>query len=116
MENAYSTLTLSDKLMCIILLLYYINYFIIYYILEYTKHEQKNTKEEHLMEEKYNKTFITTYKKLLQINQQLNETGHNRDHTEQAPGILWEIRNKNIETIQLLEKYIHKGVIKNDTN
>lgn len=66
------------------------------------------------MIEKQNKQLITTYKKLIQINHELNEFKNKEHH--QVPGILTEIRDKNIETIQLIEKYIHKGVIKNDTN
>lgn len=65
------------------------------------------------MREKQNRLLITTYKNLLQINTDLNQS---MEDNMVARDLILEIRDKNIETIQLIEKYIHKGVIKNDTN
>lgn len=65
------------------------------------------------MREKQNRLLITTYKNLLQINTDLNQS---MEDNMVARDLILEIRDKNIDTIQLIEKYIHKGVIKNDTN
>ena len=64
-----------------------------------------------MMDKKYQEHVMNTYEQLREINKEFNQLHREAvDKLEEFPGILTEIRNQNIETIQLIEKYMHRGV------